>query len=646
MNSYSPPVTSNNSTSHQEQSQIIRSLQNNPHIIIKPADKGSKIVIMDKQQYALEARRQLSNMTYYKPIQSSLQHTTQTRIRTITQDLYHKKYISAKQRNFLFGPDDPRERRFYLLPKIHKEPQTWTVPFKIPPGRPIVSDCNSVTYNISQYIDSFLGPLSVRHPSYLKDTYHFIEKIRPLVLPSNAILFTIDIDSLYTNIDTRMGLQTIRTIFNRYPDRNRPDDDILQLLEICLTCNDFTFDNQYYLQVHGTAMGHRYAPSYANLYMSEWERSALQKCPLQPLFYLRFLDDIIGAWEHGEEKFLQFIQILNHHHPSIKVKHSLDAKQINFLDTTVYFHNVNEQNKKLLTRVYFKPTDTHALLHKTSYHPKHTFKGIVKSQIIRFHRISSSPEDLENAISTLFTSLRRRGYSRRFLRSIKSSTLASLRTETGVINRNNSLQNGDSPLQDGDSCAGAIVPLITTFSNRYTGLHNTLKNNFQRFLTDHPILKEYRVISALRKNKNLRDALVKASFGKDKNKNKPQNLWKFKHTKFLYNPHSGRGTSVNGYFSIKEKNVVYCLQCTQCNLLYIGETVNTIQARLKQHLYNIREGRLQTPLVNHFRSHSTQGMTVMGLEACATWTGGQRRWRERCWIDRLKTRIPQGLNVT
>jgi len=38
---------------------------------------------------------------------------------------------------------------------------------------------------------------------------------------------------------------------------------------------------------------------------------------------------------------------------------------------------------------FFKPTDTHQLLHGSSYHPKHTTKGILKSQILRFKRISS-----------------------------------------------------------------------------------------------------------------------------------------------------------------------------------------------------------------------------------------------------------------
>uniref|UniRef100_A0A3Q1HQT6 Uncharacterized protein n=1 Tax=Anabas testudineus TaxID=64144 RepID=A0A3Q1HQT6_ANATE len=138
-----------------------KQLQNQPNIIIKPADKGSKIVIMDKQQYAYEAYRQLDNQNHYRRITASLQPQIQLEIRSIVQQLYTDKFINAKQRDYLYGPNDPRMRLFYLLPKIHKESDTWTIPHEVPPGRPIVSDCNSCTYHISQYIDHFLGPLSV-----------------------------------------------------------------------------------------------------------------------------------------------------------------------------------------------------------------------------------------------------------------------------------------------------------------------------------------------------------------------------------------------------------------------------------------------------------------------------------------------------
>lgn len=81
----------------------------------------------------------------------------------------------------------------------------WTVPNMITPGRPIVSDCDSTTYNIARYIDHYLSPLSSLHPSYIKDTYHFLDVIRPITVPSVSFLLTIDLDSLYTNINTNIG---------------------------------------------------------------------------------------------------------------------------------------------------------------------------------------------------------------------------------------------------------------------------------------------------------------------------------------------------------------------------------------------------------------------------------------------------------
>lgn len=293
LRSFHPPPDIPDNLSGEER-RALHDLIHNPNIIFKPADKGSKIVILDRQQYLLEAHRQLSNPLHYTPIPEPLQATVQPQIQAILEQLYRQKFINCKQKQFLSGSNNPRPRHMYLLPKIHKDPHTWTIPLEVPPGRPIISDCNSVTYNLSQYLDSILQPLSTKHSSYIKDTYHFIQVIRSLSVPLHAHLFTIDIDSLYTNINTDAGLEAVESTFRKFPDSHRPDSAILQLLSLCLRNNDFTFNNQHYLQIHGTAMGQRFAPSYANIYMSEWEREALAKCPLKPTLFLRYLDDIFG----------------------------------------------------------------------------------------------------------------------------------------------------------------------------------------------------------------------------------------------------------------------------------------------------------------------------------------------------------------
>ena len=43
--------------------------------------------------------------------------------------------------------------------------------------------------------------------------------------------------------------------------------------------------------------------------MAKWEKEALNKCPLKPKIFLRYLDDIFIIWQHGEESFLLEISL-------------------------------------------------------------------------------------------------------------------------------------------------------------------------------------------------------------------------------------------------------------------------------------------------------------------------------------------------
>ena len=145
----------------------------------------------------------------------------------------------------------------YLLHKIHKEKDKCPPPPPgyLPPGRPIISDCGSESCASAEYIDHFLAPLATRHPSFLKDTTHFLDEIKKTKIHPDAFITTIDVDSLYTNIDNVTCIQSVAKAFDRYPDPKRPDKQILDLLKINLEYNDFEFNGKWYLQTWGSAMG-------------------------------------------------------------------------------------------------------------------------------------------------------------------------------------------------------------------------------------------------------------------------------------------------------------------------------------------------------------------------------------------------------
>ncbi len=472
--------------------QAIKELEKNNKLVIKPADKGNAVVLMNKEDYLWEGKRQLEVKDHYKPLTAPMYPQTSLEIRNILEEMCDKGVISGKQKNYLLGSGTPRPRRFYLLPKIHKDPENWSKAFKIPPGRPIVSDCDSESYYTAEFIEYFLGPISQKHESYLKDTYDFLQKTKNILVPTDSLLFTMDIDSLYTNIETTEGMKAVKDCMLSFPDPKRPDKYILKLLEINLTKNDFEFDSKFHLQIKGTAMGKTFAPSYANIFMASWEQRALASFHLKPFAYFRFLDDIWGIWTHGMEEFRKFTHHLNHQQKSIKIKFETNSLEVNFLDVVTYKGPNFSETGHLDYKVYFKPTDTHCLLHRDSFHPSHTFRGILKSQLLRFHRICSQETEFRKAVNILFKALKkRRKYSRGYLRR-------------AIRSFNQSVTNPEKNTQERNK----IVPLVSFFSQHSTQLNKATKENFTKFMEPTCTLQKHRPIAAYKRNTNLLDTLV------------------------------------------------------------------------------------------------------------------------------------------
>ena len=67
--------------------------------------------------------------------------------------------------------------------------------------------------------------------------------------------------------------------------------DIIILLEKCLKYTYFLHKSQYYLQIHGAAMGSPLSPVVCNLYMQNFEQIALVKVENPPRWWKRYVDD-------------------------------------------------------------------------------------------------------------------------------------------------------------------------------------------------------------------------------------------------------------------------------------------------------------------------------------------------------------------
>ena len=372
----------------QAERSAFRDIQERNDIIIRPADKGSAVVVMDKITYLQQAERQLSNCRFCEKLDSDPTLDFTQKITRVLDAMHARGHIDDKTMEYL-TPEDSKPCRFYLLPKIHKENN---------PGRPIVSANGHPTEKISEFIDFHLRPFVENFPSHIKDTTDYLKKMENLNILENTTLVTMDVTSLYTNITHDDGIAACRKIWEQRTVQDPPTECLVEMLTLVLKNNN--------LQINGTAMGTKLAPSYANIFMGELEERLLLSSLKQPLSWFRFIDDVDMKWIHSDKELDEFFEHANSIHPSIKFTHEVSKTIMSFLDTTT---TVKEGN--MTTDLYSNPTDKHQYLSPSSCHPKHCFKSIPFSQAIRVKRICSTVETTKQRLGDLRHHLKRRVYN-------------------------------------------------------------------------------------------------------------------------------------------------------------------------------------------------------------------------------------------
>ena len=249
---------------------------------------------------------------FYEKLESDPNPEFADNINHIIQDMKNNNYVTNKENKFLTEDlKHPRTPVFYGLPKIHK------IFDKIPPFRPIVSGYKSCSTNLSQYIDSFLKFQAKHCESFIKDTKDFLIKLKSIEkVPENSILVTMDVSSLYTNIDHTEGAEACYNKLKKRKNKSVPSTLLKKLILIVLRCNVFRFGSSLYRQKKGTAMGTSMAPNYANIFMDMFEQKLLndfqKKTGMKPLIWVRFIDiffiDIFFIWTHGHDNLQHFLE--------------------------------------------------------------------------------------------------------------------------------------------------------------------------------------------------------------------------------------------------------------------------------------------------------------------------------------------------
>jgi hypothetical protein len=330
----------------------------------------------------------------------------------------HKTSLAEHERTYFHRVFQLNRRipQFYTIPKVHKLP--WKT-------RPIVSCVNSNLGYLSKFVDRHLQRVVHLCPAYLKDTFSLLDRLQALgPLPPTARLITADAVSMYTNIHTEHGLETLTNWFQLHQADLPPlfpVDMLLAATRLIMTPNAFQFDNTYWLQLSGTAMGTSLACMYATIYYSFHEETSIfpilqanDDYPGRPLLlYARLIDDAFQVWDIAKlppsYTVSTFVEDLQNNMAFGTLTWEAGPLQTtaNFLDLTITITPIGT----LSTRTFIKPMNLHLYIPPHSAHTKGVLKSLIFGTVQPYWVQHTNKNEFTTSVQAFHKHLLNRGYT-------------------------------------------------------------------------------------------------------------------------------------------------------------------------------------------------------------------------------------------
>lgn len=507
-------IKSNLSKKDKEDLLIIDKL-NRKNVFYLKADKSNAIVILDENEYYSRVENILKNESFTILHKSPLNNYISNTIETlksckniITNNLY-KKLITP----------NPTIPRLYCLPKIHKPGQEM---------RPIVSCINSPTYLLSKWLAKELPKLGNIQTFSIKDRYDFLHKTKTIELTEDEYLISFDVKSLYPSIPIKETIQLIKDWLISIDDNQELVNEYINLINLCMNQSTFIFNNKYYKQTKGTAMGNPLSYFIANIFISNFETTAKSNFPYFPRIWLRYVDDVFAIFNKNEN-FDTFLTNLNSLNANIKFTYEIEENQIlPFLDLLIIR---NKLSNKLEYDIYRKPSQVNRFIMNQSFHPPEQKRAVFNSMIYRLINTPLSTVNYKKELNQIKNIAIYNGYQTSLIDNIhhKAMRKKEMKSKTKLISINENSIN-------------------KWISASYNSLSKIMKSTFK-------------------KNAGKRIAF----------KTKSKLRFKLKNSK--------------DKIKSQEKSGIYQINCDNCEKIYIGQTKRKIEKRFKEHYAHFKYKR-------------------------------------------------------
>jgi len=399
------------------------------------------------------------------------------------------------------------------------------------PLRVIVSSINSPLHSFALFLHQVIFSNIPKAHSHITNSYDLVDKLKSLHVCDHYHLASLDVVSLFTNVPTELAIGSIGKRWHFIENKiSIPYGEFLIGVRLVVNSTFFQFNNKIYQQIFGTPMGSPLSPILADLVLQDLEEKAITRLPIPLPLYFRYVDDIVLA--APPSFFPTILTTFNSFHKRLQftIEKSINNR-INFLDISICLTSGN-----FIIDWYRKPTFSGRFLNFFSQHPVCQKRGVIYGLVDRIFRLSH-PQFHDKNLALIINILLNNDYPLDFIFMTIRNRIKNL-----ILHKDSSQP---SPLTSLPTSSSTSQPSPFFFTVPY------IKDFTEKLL---PIFKKA----------NASVAYVGC--------NKLNKIIKTQKDPLPFENHS---------------NVVYKINCRDCDASYVGQTGRRLITRIKEHRSNI-----------------------------------------------------------
>lgn len=426
-------------------------LASNPSLRICSTDKNLGPIVVQTTLYNTETKKHINAVDFDELSITEVNTSLEQFVNKCTVIFYRRSAeISCEEFDFIsqYFPAETSDFstvKFpvpYLLWKIHKNPIA---------SRMIVPAPGYIVTPLSTWLHSLLDPIVKSITLIAKDSTSIIQDLEVEYFNSDCCLSCMDVTALYPSIPLDIGIGIVGKVLTLKTNYSSSKiTAILDLLSLVLKTNIVKYDNKYYRQKVGTAMGTPIAVCFAQLFMFGLEYELVQRYKDADLllYYKRYIDDILCIFvckEAARTFWIQFNQL----NCAIQVTGDTAAPAVHYLDLTLRCDlGSPDRLQKIFYSCFQKPLNSYLYLPFHSFHRDSSKSGFIKGELIRYSVKCKSFHDYLIIRKAFFQRLLSRGYTYAFLKKSFDQVHFDQRTKYVTVSSEDDHDSSDTKSSD------------------------------------------------------------------------------------------------------------------------------------------------------------------------------------------------------